>query len=295
MAHLSNPQEHQCLQGGHDRSFQCTQCLKIFHQATDLLEHQCLQVEQKPFVCGVCKMGFSLLTSLAQHHNVHNGSAAVKCSICEKTYKAAATHPCTPSGERPFRCGACHKAFRRPSDLRQHERTHSTERPFQCDLCQMSFKQQYALMRHRRTHKTVVAVGGVAGPAATVATATPATPSGEPELQSGPFKCSLCEKGFIQPAHLLYHQHVHGIENLFKCNACQKGFSQSSELLRHRCVQSAERPFNRAFVESAPRAAPDGQLLGLSYSKPSMMESLASLTSRVFKMSSKLLVWMRRE
>ncbi|KAJ6666157.1 hypothetical protein lerEdw1_001061, partial [Lerista edwardsae] len=80
LAHLSNPQEHQCLQVGHDRSFQCTQCLKIFHQATDLLEHQCLQVEQKPFVCGVCKMGFSLLTSLAQHHSVHNGCAAVKCS-----------------------------------------------------------------------------------------------------------------------------------------------------------------------------------------------------------------------
>ena len=64
LAHLSSPHEHQCL-AGHDRSFQCTQCLKIFHQATDLLEHQCVQAEQKPFVCGVCKMGFSLLTSLA--------------------------------------------------------------------------------------------------------------------------------------------------------------------------------------------------------------------------------------
>ncbi|KAF5904044.1 zinc finger protein, partial [Clarias magur] len=52
ISHLANPHEHQCMVS-QDRSFQCTQCLKIFHQATDLLEHQCVQVEQKPFVCGV--------------------------------------------------------------------------------------------------------------------------------------------------------------------------------------------------------------------------------------------------
>ncbi|PIO36983.1 hypothetical protein AB205_0043160, partial [Aquarana catesbeiana] len=217
LSHLGNPQEHQCLTpANQDRSFQCTQCLKIFHQATDLLEHQCNQVEQKPFVCGVCKMGFSLLTSLAQHHNAHNGSA-LKCSICEKTYKSPDAdrlrfkessqllqHPCTPAGERPFRCSACQKTFRRPSDLRQHERTHSEERPFHCDLCQMSFKQQYALMRHRRTHKT-----------------------DDPN-------CTLCEKVYTQ----------HGAESIFKCNACQRGFSQSQELLRHKCGQSgSERPF----------------------------------------------------
>ncbi len=74
ISHLANPHEHQCMVS-QDRSFQCTQCLKIFHQATDLLEHQCVQVEQKPFVCGVCKMGFSLLTSLAQHHNAHNNGS----------------------------------------------------------------------------------------------------------------------------------------------------------------------------------------------------------------------------
>ncbi|NXS03589.1 ZN319 protein, partial [Oxylabes madagascariensis] len=124
LAHLSNPHEHQCLPG-HDRSFQCTQCLKIFHQATDLLEHQCIQVEQKPFVCGVCKMGFSLLTSLAQHHNVHNGNA-MKCSICEKTYKPPEVEhpqPLDPS-EKPYSCSICQKTFKHLSELSRHERIH---------------------------------------------------------------------------------------------------------------------------------------------------------------------------
>ena len=76
----------------------------------------------------------------------------------------------------------------------------------------MSFKQQYALVRHRRTHKN------------------PA---------DRPFKCNLCDKGFLQPSHLLYHQHVHGMENLFKCASCQKEFSQSGELLRHKCGESS--------------------------------------------------------
>ncbi|KPP65897.1 hypothetical protein Z043_115650 [Scleropages formosus] len=199
-----------------DRSFQCTQCLKIFHQATDLLEHQCVQVEQKPFVCGVCKMGFSLLTSLAQHHNAHSSSNPMKCSICEKTYRPSSSGNATPtpSAANPQQPGS--------EDLRQHERTHSEERPFQCEECQMSFKQQYALVRHRRTHKSSA---------------------------ERPFKCNLCDKGFLQPSHLLYHQHVHGMESLFKCASCQKGFSQSSELLRHKCggtgsaVAAAERPY----------------------------------------------------
>ncbi|KAL7978769.1 hypothetical protein Chor_013258 [Crotalus horridus] len=119
LSHLSNPQEHQCLQGGHDRSFQCTQCLKIFHQATDLLEHQCLQVEQKPFVCGVCKMGFSLLTSLAQHHSVHNGNTAVKCSICEKTYKAAAA-------AAHYKCMWCGERFLDLGLLQEHSAQHTS-------------------------------------------------------------------------------------------------------------------------------------------------------------------------
>ncbi|KAL4623507.1 zinc finger protein 319 [Arapaima gigas] len=96
ISHLANPHEHQCLVS-QDRSFQCTQCLKIFHQATDLLEHQCVQVEQKPFVCGVCKMGFSLLTSLAQHHNAHSSSNPMKCSICEKTYRPSSSGNATPT------------------------------------------------------------------------------------------------------------------------------------------------------------------------------------------------------
>ncbi|TNN49466.1 Zinc finger protein 319 [Liparis tanakae] len=123
---------------------------------------------------------------------------------------------CQPEGERPFRCGSCGKSFKRPSDLRQHERTHSEERPFQCEECQMSFKQQYALVRHRRTHKN------------------PA---------DRPFKCNLCDKGFLQPSHLLYHQQVHGMESLFKCASCQKSFSQSGELLRHKCGGEAEKPY----------------------------------------------------
>ncbi|MEQ2189111.1 hypothetical protein GOODEAATRI_021849, partial [Goodea atripinnis] len=121
-------------------------------------------------------------------------------------------HPCHPQGSRPFRCATCGKGFKRPSDLRQHERTHSEERPFHCDECQMSFKQQYALVRHRRTHK---------------------------DPSDRPFKCSLCDKGFMQPSHLLYHQHVHGMDNLFKCASCQKEFSQSGELLRHKCGESS--------------------------------------------------------
>uniref|UniRef100_A0A8C5QM89 Zinc finger protein 319 n=1 Tax=Leptobrachium leishanense TaxID=445787 RepID=A0A8C5QM89_9ANUR len=237
LSHLANPQDHQCMPpSSQDRSFQCTQCLKIFHQATDLLEHQCSQVEQKPFVCGVCKMGFSLLTSLAQHHNVHSGSA-LKCSICEKTYKscdaeraplpAAPTLPQDPH-DKPFSCTLCHKPFKHLSELSRHERVHTGERPYKCTLCDKSFSQSSHLVHHKRTHSS-----------------------------ERPYKCTVCEKSFKHRSHLLRHMYAHAGEQLFQCQTCQLRFRESSQLMQHPCTPAGERPFRCSLCQKTFRRPSD--------------------------------------
>ena len=52
------------------------------------------------------------------------------------------------SGEKPFQCSLCPKAFKSNGELTQHKRFHSEEKPFQCSLCQKTFKSN----QHKQSH-----------------------------------------------------------------------------------------------------------------------------------------------
>ncbi|CAK6973232.1 zinc finger protein 319 [Scomber scombrus] len=217
ISHLANPHEHQCMVS-QDRSFQCTQCMKIFHQATDLLEHQCVQVEQKPFVCGVCKMGFSLLTSLAQHHTSHNSANPMKCSICEKTYRPGSSGNVTPTSntpQQPNSDGA--SASSSSSILPFPSHVHGMDNLFKCASCQKEFSQSGELLRHKCGESS----------------------NSSPDK---PYKCDVCGKGYKKSSTLQRHQNSHCQEKPLKCSLCDRRFLSSSEFVQHRCD-----PFHPSF------------------------------------------------
>ncbi|VDK78423.1 unnamed protein product [Cylicostephanus goldi] len=57
------------------------------------------------------------------------------------------------SGERPYKCSFCPKAFTASSILRTHVRQHSGEKPFKCAFCGKPFASHAAHDSHvRRTH-----------------------------------------------------------------------------------------------------------------------------------------------
>ena len=57
------------------------------------------------------------------------------------------------SGERPYKCVYCSKAFTASSILRTHIRQHSGEKPFKCKHCGKAFASHAAHDSHvRRTH-----------------------------------------------------------------------------------------------------------------------------------------------
>lgn len=61
-------------------------------------------------------------------------------------------HARTHSGERPYQCSECAKAFAQKGDLTIHARTHTGMKPYACVACNKAFSKSGHLVRHARLH-----------------------------------------------------------------------------------------------------------------------------------------------
>ena len=203
--------------------FECkeTSCGGRFSNENKLFHHE-KKKHGKQHVCPSCNKLFLSESQLRKHVLIHTGEKPYKCTICLKafTQKSHVTfHISTVHNKRAksrYQCGDCGKSFASNGVLSKHKMLHTNERPFRCTACPKSFVQKSHLKVHEVQH-----------------------------MGKRPFLCLECGKGFTTKQHLKAHRELHtGTQRWFQCSECESKYRRQADLKTHMRIHTGETPYN---------------------------------------------------
>lgn len=181
-----------------DKNITCSYCPQIFKRRNNYIRH--LTANHAKEVDQLSNEDKELMKT---KHSYKRGN----CPYCGKSFTQASliVHIRRHTGENPYPCDQCVKAFPRRQDLVIHQRKHTGERPHVCTICGKSFSRANKLARHMRVH------------------------TGE-----RPYKCTQCQRSFAQSNDLKIHMRRHTGEKPYKCSICLEAFICGAALRTHR-------------------------------------------------------------
>ena len=115
---------------------------------------------ERPFLCGQCGKSYVTKAHLKSHvSRAHGGERRYHaCPECGREFANQAdldVHRRRHTGEAPFQCGVCKRAFRSMRLLGNHQiARHTLERPYGCGNCHRTFSTSGALNAHFRRNDT---------------------------------------------------------------------------------------------------------------------------------------------
>ena len=124
--------------------------MKAAHDYMDRIE------ETQRYQCKFCDRSFHEKQKWTEHHRSHTGERPFKCTQCSKAYPMRylllkhirREH----DKERRYECSVCSKRFFQRIDWTRHCRIHTGERPYKCDICSQAFSTRSNMIAHRRIH-----------------------------------------------------------------------------------------------------------------------------------------------